>query len=148
MIVAMKPDGTIAKVVVDDSDVFDKCRELVGGFLEPVYLDRTGMVMMVDEDGYAKKLPVNKTASLIYNKLFHAEHFILGTVVFCYIDRDGANFENIPVGKETMMEQYLMAMRSEAEKVEVPYPVPEPKVQIIPFENNEQLLEYLKGGRK
>ena len=119
-----------------------------GGFIEPLYLDRSGLVMLVDEDGYEKKLPVNKTASLIYNKVFNAEHFILGTVVFCYIDRDGANFENIPVGKATMMEQYLMAMSSEAEKVEVPYPLPEPKVEIVGFDSTEQMIEYLKGGSK
>ena len=148
MIVSMKSDGTVEEIVSLDCEVFDNCRKLVGGFLEPLYLDRSGLVMFVDEDGYAKKLPVNKAASLIYNKVFHAEHFILGTVAFAYIDRIKEEFVNIPVGKAVALVAMLEQFTRDAEKVEVPYPLPEPKVEIVGFDSTEQMIEYLKGGSK
>ena len=148
MIVSMKPDGNVEEIVSLDCEVFANCRKLVGGFIEPLYLDRSGLVMLVDKDGYEKKLPVNKAASLIYNKVFHMEHFILGTVAFAYIDRIKEEFVNIPVGKAVALVAMLEQFTRDAEKVEVPYPLPEPKVEIVGFDSTEQMIEYLKGGSK
>lgn len=62
-------------------------QELVGGYIEPVRLHDNG-VMLVDEDGLMKGLPLNPMASVI------AGTKIVGTAVI--VGQEGAEFTDAP----------------------------------------------------
>ena len=67
-------DGSIATVDLDFDD-YQTIRKEIGGYFETVKTRRMRdyfeqpVVMLVDEDGFRKKLPMNPVASLFYGSI-------------------------------------------------------------------------------
>ena len=66
--------GYKEKRSIPGKPTLEQLQGLVGGYIEPVYLD-DGRVMLADEDGFPKKLTHNEEASRL------AHTFIVGDVV-------------------------------------------------------------------
>ena len=145
MILKLNEDGTVERVECSDESVWNVCRkELDGGFLEPVYLP-FGFVMMVDEDGYCKQLKVNPTATLLYDILFHAEHFILGKCCFARVD--GEYFVGLSESHARGLEGFLAELRKQSAAMTIPNEIPPPNVSIESFDTVEELFERLTPKR-
>lgn len=72
----IKTNGAIQEVLINKEERLDKLQELVGGYIELVYL-ADNKVMVVNEEGLIHGLPYNHTASMI------AKQDIVGNVVVC-----------------------------------------------------------------
>ena len=145
MILKLDVDGSVERVECSDESVWNVCRkELDGGFLEPVYLP-FGFVMLVDEDGYSKRLKANPTATLLYCILFHMEHFILGKC--CFARMDGEKIVGLSEGQAKGLEDLLADFRKQSAAMTIPKVIPPPKVTIESFDTVEELFEKLGGGR-
>jgi len=57
----------------------DEMQSAVGGYVEMVVL-RDGTIMLMDEDGRSKNLPVNRAASYL------AQRIVVGTVIIANAD--------------------------------------------------------------
>lgn len=60
----IQTDGTETPIEPDDGKVFtlDKLQELVGGYVE-IIARKNGKIMLGDEDGRMKNLPINRMAT-------------------------------------------------------------------------------------
>lgn len=147
MILKLGTNGAEERVECSDGETWEKCRSVVGGYLEPVYCETSGHItMLVDEDGYSKRLPVNMVASRIYSVLFHVEHFILGNVVFAW--NAGDRFVGLPPHCADELEKMLKPLATQMAGIKPPAEIPEPMAKVIPFDTVESLLDFLlKRGK-
>lgn len=77
------------RITVIDVDLMDirSIQRAVGGYIETVHTKRMAdyfkkpVLMLVDEEGLLKGLPMNTTGSLLYGTAFHG-HPIVGDILF------------------------------------------------------------------
>jgi uncharacterized protein DUF3846 len=102
----LKADGATMLLAIAG---YDELRELVGGYIEPVYLDIVDaaanktypVILWVDEDGIMKKLQYNALASMFANVP------IMGNAVLLGINTDGDSV-SIP---QVIVNEYLSVLR-------------------------------------
>lgn len=91
----IRPDGVTEEKIGQDLDTL---QELVGGYVETVRLSRTA-IALVNEDGKAHSLPVNRPATLLADVMgtgLHPDDHFSGTVVVVgEVDYEGY-FMNVP----------------------------------------------------
>ena len=107
----MAKDIRVLKVPVEGAPEFEtivdslgEMQRLVGGYIEPIRINhlRTKLVLVVDEEGRLKNLPVNVRATYLVSKacntLNNPQMVIVGDAFLC-VDWS-THFRSIPVGKE------------------------------------------------
>lgn len=100
-------------------------RELNNATLEPLALGK-GLVMMLDEDGYAKGLPMNERATAIVAKCYGVGvRPIQGDVVIC-VD-NGATYKPLTDSLEVLVQYWFHWMP----KLRMPSKMPAPTIQVI-----------------
>ena len=143
----------------DTMDFFKKMKEVIGcDMIEQVTVaqDKDGnqLVMMVDEEGYMRydrtERPkvANKTATKIYNGDSEQIHWVLGDVIFCALVDGDEGMEFVPMSEsasEKTMES-LEDAREDAEVLEIPTVIEDPKIEIKGFDTTEEFIEAMKGG--
>ncbi len=79
----VKTDGTVTEVRPKNGIdfVLEELQEIVGGYIEIVNI-KDGL-MVVNEEGKIKNLPINKLATIIYNR----SDIIHGDVLLCDTDQ-------------------------------------------------------------
>ena len=72
MATVIKADGTKEQKSVT---TLEQAREVIGGYVTPLWLPDGETVLLADEDGLPKRLPINDVASIL------AHTMLVGTVV-------------------------------------------------------------------
>jgi hypothetical protein len=72
----IKTDGTIEEVAINKDNSLKQKQELVGGYIELIYL-ADNKVMIVNEEGLIHGLPFNTKATKI------AKKYIVGNALLC-----------------------------------------------------------------
>ena len=87
--VMIRSDGTVKTVEVGEEITLHRLQELVGGYIEtvsPRFPVSDELVMLCDEEGKLKEMPVNELASACAYLL--AGDCLVGDVIILSVDRD------------------------------------------------------------
>ena len=84
---ALVKDPGKAPEIMEVENTLEGLQELIGGFIEVVTKPNTPMVMLVDEEGKMKGLPMNFMD-------YQIDDFIVGRAVFLGVDRE--EFTDVP----------------------------------------------------
>lgn len=82
-------DGPVVETVHDKQPALEWLQSQVGGYIETVpyftkFASRTRGVAYCNEDGLFKNLPINRAASIAWNKQYPGGNFLLGPVVITF----------------------------------------------------------------
>lgn len=80
----IKSNGKIENVEPKNGSNFtlEELKAFVGGWVEIVYMPHDEL-MVVNEEGKLADLPINRTATLIYQEAFGYSDVIVGDVLLC-----------------------------------------------------------------
>lgn len=80
----LKANGEISEFrSVGEKPTLEEMQKAVGGLIEIVSL-RSSIVLVINEEGKLKGLPVNMPATVMYQDLCHTEDIIVGDCLLAY----------------------------------------------------------------
>lgn len=80
--ISTKPNTWIVKYPNNTTDFrLEELQRFVGGYIEVVCFD--DFIMIINEEGKLKQLPVNFMASTIYQKYYRETNYIVGDCLIC-----------------------------------------------------------------
>ena len=85
----IKSTGEITDISPSNGKVFtlEELQKHIGGYIEIVYGNKEGLILIIDEDGKSKDLQENSYATQLYEGVISEDDYIVGDVVLC------ANFQ-------------------------------------------------------